>query len=200
MAPDRKTAIRTAALELFSAKGYEATSMRDLAEAVGVQPASLYTHFRGKEDLLMFVIDEASAKFESRWDVALADPSEPVLVRLRRALRAHVEVITENLAAATVFLHEWRSLDARRRRKVLGRRDRYERRIVALLEEGVANGELRSIDVHLTTTAFFSLANGVHTWYRPTGSLDADEIADRFFDLLVGGIAATLPAVVEGAS
>lgn len=188
--PDRLAAIRSAAVELFSEKGYEATSVRDLAEAVGIQPASLYAHIRGKEDLLLAVIDEAAGRFESRWKDALAQTEQSVLDRLRLVLRAHIGAITEDLGAAAVFLHEWRALDPKRRRKVLARRDQYERWMLDLLEEGVASGELRDTDVHLTAKAVFSLANGIHTWYRPSGPLDPDEIADRYFELLVGGIAA----------
>ena len=188
--PNRLAAIRTAAVELFSEKGYEATSVRDLAGAVGIQPASLYAHFRGKEDVLLAVIDEAAGRFETRWKDALTDSDTSVLDRLRRVLRAHIGAITEDLNAAAVFLHEWRALDPKRRRKVLARRDQYERWMLDLLEEGVASGELRALDVHLTAKAAFSLANGVHTWYRPSGPLTSDDIADRYFELLVGGIAA----------
>jgi TetR/AcrR family transcriptional regulator, cholesterol catabolism regulator len=190
VASDRLSEILEAALALFSEKGYEATSMRDLAEAVGIQPASLYAHIRGKEDLLMAIIEQAAADFGAGAQAALADPTEPVAVRLRRFLRTHIQLITENLQAATVYLHEWKGLDRERQLKVLAQRDRYERQLVELLEEGVRSGELRPLDVHLTSTAVFSMANWVYTWYSPEGTLAAEEIADRFFDLVVGGIGA----------
>ena len=88
---------------------------------------------------------------------------------------------------ATVFVREWRYLDAGRRDEFLAERRRYEERIRALFREGVEQSELRTdLDVTAAALLFLSAANWAYTWLRPGG--DTDQLADRFFELLLDGM------------
>jgi AcrR family transcriptional regulator len=116
---DKPAEILSAARSLFSTKGYAATSMRDIANAVGLQPGSLYAHMAAKEDLLSTILTEAGDRF-LRTVVPLLDaPDVPAAERLQQAIQAHVRVVAENLEEATVFFHEWRSLSGNRRTAAL---------------------------------------------------------------------------------
>ncbi len=180
--------ILAAAMELFSRKGYAATSMRDIADAVGLQPGSLYAHIRAKEDLLVGIIEQVRESFLQNGESALADTATPAADRLRRFIGAHLQIMADNRASAVVFLHEWKSLEGERLDEVRADRDRYEGMLVALLQEGVRSGEFRDVDPHLTAVAVLSVLNWAYTWYRPDGPLSASDLGDNFTDLMIFGI------------
>jgi AcrR family transcriptional regulator len=111
----------------------------------------------------------------------------PATEKIRLALRAHLRLVVDQLAVATVFVREWRSLDAERREEILGERRRYEERIRALFREGREGGELRTdLDENAAALLLLSAANWAYTWLRPGD--DTDAIADGFFALLVDGM------------
>jgi AcrR family transcriptional regulator len=163
--------------------------MRDIADAVGLQPGSLYAHIRSKEDLLVGIIEGVRDAFLQNGERALADKTESVADRLRRFAAAHLQIIADNRASAVVFLHEWKSLEGKQLAEVQRNRDRYESMLVALLEEGVKNGEFRDVDPQLTAVAVLSMLNWAHTWYRADGPMSATDVSDYFTDLVIQGIA-----------
>jgi AcrR family transcriptional regulator len=173
------------AARLFAEQGYHGTSMEDLAAALGVQKASLYHHIESKADLLWDVARDGAAAFHAALDEI--DERLPAVDKLRLALRAHLRVVSEQLDIATVFVREWRYLDGERRDEFLAERRRYEERIRGLFREGVEQSELRTdVDVSVAALVFLSAANWAYTWLQP--GRDTDELADRFFELLVDGM------------
>ena len=181
----RRTELTREAARLFAEKGYHGTSIGDLAEAMGVQKASLYHHIESKADLLWEVARDGAEAFHAALD-AVPDTLRPV-EKIRAALRAHLRVVAEQLDIATVFVREWRYLDAGRREEFVAERRRYEERIRALFRDGVEQSELRTdLDVTVAALVFLSAANWAYTWLQP--GRDTDALADRFFDLLVDGM------------
>ena len=181
----RKSELTRAAARLFAEKGYHGTSVGDLADALGVQKGSLYSHIEAKADLLWEVAWEGAEAFHAALD-ALPDEG-PIVDRIRDALRAHLRVVAEQLDIATVFVREWRYLEGERREKFVAERRRYEERFRTLFKEGRELGELRT-DLDDSTAALLALsaANWAYTWLWP-GS-DTDALADRFTALLVDGM------------
>ena len=184
MAGRRKELTRKAA-RLFAEKGYHGTSTRDLAEAMGVQKGSLYAHIESKQDLLWETMREGAEAFHVALD---AIPEElPAVEKIRLALRAHLRVVAEQLDVATVFVQEWRYLEGPRRAEFVAERRRYEERIRELFREGRELGELRAdLDEAIAALLFLSAANWAYTWLRP--GRDTDELADRFYALLIDGM------------
>jgi len=184
MTARREEVTRTAA-RLFADRGYHGTSLADVAEALGMQKASLYHHIDSKEDLLWEVAWGGAEAFHAALDAV--PEGAPVPEKIRLALRAHLGVVGEQLDAATVFTREWRALDGERRERFIGERRRYEERIRDLFREGVERGELRSdLDVATAALLFLSAANWAYTWLRP--GADTDALADRFFAVLLDGM------------
>jgi AcrR family transcriptional regulator len=181
----RRTELTRAAARLFAEKGYHGTSVGDLAEALGVQKGSLYSHIESKADLLWEVAAEGAAAFHAALDSVPEDG--PVVERIRAALRAHLRVVGEQLDVATVFVREWRYLEGERRERFLAERRRYEERFRSLFREGRELGELRT-DLDDGTAALLALsaANWAYTWLRP--GVDTDALADRFTALLKDGM------------
>lgn len=184
----RREQILHTARQLFSDRGYHATSMRDIAEALGIQAGSLYVHIRSKEDVLFEIVDRCADQFLRALAPVLESP-RPAPERLREALRAHLQVMARNLETATVFFHEWKFLDPERRQAVIRKRDEYEAGFRRIIAEGVAAGAFRPVDVRLAACAVLSMANWFYHWYSPAGPLSAEEIADRFADMILWGLA-----------
>jgi AcrR family transcriptional regulator len=181
----RRDELAVTAARLFAERGYHGTSMGDLAEAMGVQKASLYSLTASKQDLLYRVMRDGADAFHAGLD-AIPDDL-PALERVRLALRSHLRVVGEQLDVATVFTREWRYLEGERRDEIRAERRRYEERVRGIFRDGVENGELRSdLDAAAAALLVLSAANWAYTWLTP--GRDTDEIAERFAAILVDGI------------
>jgi TetR/AcrR family transcriptional regulator, cholesterol catabolism regulator len=181
----RRSELTRQAARLFAQKGYHGTSIGDIAEALGVQKGSLYAHIASKEDLLYETMREGAAAFHGALDEIREDA--PPIAKIRLALRGHLRVVAEQLDVATVFVQEWRYLKGARREEIVAERRRYEERIRELLREGRDLGELRSdLDEAAAALLLLSAANWAYTWLQR--GRDTDELADRFFALLVDGM------------
>src|SRR5437870_7103310 len=106
---ERSEEVYQAALRLFREKGYHATSMQDIAAAVGLYKGSLYHYIGGKEDLLVQVFERAMGGLLADAERIVADTSLRPRVQLRLIVQAHVVCVCENLDALTVYLHEFRA-------------------------------------------------------------------------------------------
>ena len=150
-----------------------------------MQKGSLYAHIEGKQELLYETMRDGAAAFHASLD---AIPERiPATEKIRLALHGHLALVADQLDVATVFVREWRYLEGERREEFLAERRRYEERIRALFREGVEQSELRTdLDVSVAALVFLSAANWAYTWLQP--GRDTDELADRFFELLVNGM------------
>ena len=137
----RRREIEDAASSLFHEHGYSGTSVRDIARAVDIQGASLYAHVASKQEVLWSIVERTASRFEAAADaVEAADPGSLVFgpgVHLISLVRAHVGVVTDDIERASVFVHEWRSLDKGRRDEIARRRDAYEARFRAAIANGI---------------------------------------------------------------
>lgn len=182
---ERRSELTRIAARLFAERGYQGTSLADLAEELGVQKPSLYHHIDSKEDLLWEVAWEGAEAFHAGLDAVPADL--PATERIRLALRAHLAVVADQLDIATVFVREWRHLAGGRRERFVAERRRYEERIRELFRDGVEQSELRTdLDAATAALLFLSAANWAYTWLRP--GADTDELADRLFAALLDGM------------
>jgi TetR/AcrR family transcriptional regulator, cholesterol catabolism regulator len=106
--------------------------------------------------------------------------------KIRRAIRAHLRTVADQLDVATVFMREWRYLEGKRRDEIIGERRRYEERFRALFREGRELGELRTdLDESGAALLVLSAMNWAYTWLDP--GRNTDELADRFFSIVVDG-------------
>lgn len=185
----RKRQIEDVASTLFSARGYAATSVRDIARALDLQGGSLYAHISSKEDVLWTIVSRAAERFHAAAR-PIANSDAPAAERLRGMIRAHVQVVTDDIEHAIVFLHEWRFLGPERRAAIARQRDAYEAYFRAVIAEGMANGEFRPADRKMAGLGILSALNGIAQWYRPDGPLTPDGIASSVADLFLRGLTA----------
>ncbi len=185
----RRDDILQAAAQIFRQKGYHAASMRDIADAVHLQKASLYHHVRGKQEILLAILDWAL-------DLLIADLEEvlrsdqPPEEKLRQAMHAYTSRLTEDADLATVLLLEHRSLEQPLRAQHIARRDRFERLWRQLLEEGIQAGVFRPVDIPVAAFALLGVQNWMITWYRENGRMSHEQLAERFYDLFLHGLMA----------
>jgi AcrR family transcriptional regulator len=173
------------AARLFAERGYHGTSMEDLAVALGIRKASVYSHIKGKEDLLAEIALAGAQAFHDALD-ELPEDAAPV-EKLRLALRAHLRVVDRQLDVATVWLQEWRYLAEPARGTFLTERRRYERRIRTLIQKAVDDGSLaHDLDVRHAVLVFFSVANWAYTWM--THRTNVDQESDALWALLRSGL------------
>ncbi len=185
----RAEEIRLAAARIFFEKGYDSTSIQDIADAVGILKGSMYYYIDTKEDLLFDVVKsvhEQGLRQAREWMEAPGSP----LDRLRAAIEGHVESNLTNLEAVGVFFHDFASLGPRRRAEIIIDRDFYDRHLRRLVEEGQASGDLApDLDPKLAVMALLGMMNWTYQWFRPDGDWTPREVAVHLADLAIGGLA-----------
>lgn len=183
----RKDQILDAAERLFSERGYHATTIREIARALQIEGGSLYSHISGKHELLYQVVLRGSEQFLAAARAVRAGgggPPEQLLALMRR----HLAIVAESRPRAVVHFHEWRHLGDEAQAEIRARRDEYEQHLRAIVRAGLAAGDFvgdeRTISLHV-----LSLLNWTYQWYQPGGTWNADDLAERFFDTLMRGLA-----------
>ncbi len=196
---ERSEEVYRAALRLFREKGYHATSMQDIAAAVGLYKGSLYHYIGGKEDLLVQVFERAMGTLLADVERIVADTSLRPSAQLRLIVQAHVTAVSDNLDALTVYLHEFRALAGESLRNVREQRDRYAQLVSEIVGRGVRIGEFETQDVGIATLGLLGMCNWVCQWYRPGGRLGPGEIGGYFADMVLGGLNRSIPSSPEPA-
>jgi AcrR family transcriptional regulator len=189
-APAREEQVRAAALRLFKEKGYHATSMRDIATAVGINKGSLYSYIKSKEDLLVPVFEQAQGVLLAEIEQISADANLSPTERLKRAIHAHVMAVADNLDVLTVYLSEWRQLATESLATNRDQRARYSYLFHEVLRDGVAAGEFRPMDTRIVMLGMIGMCNYLFRWYRPEGRLTPDQIADELIEMVMQGVVA----------
>ncbi|MCW0216468.1 MAG: TetR/AcrR family transcriptional regulator [Pseudonocardia sp.] len=177
-----------AAAELFRAKGYEGTSITEIAEAAGLTKGSLYHYIHTKEDLLYAIVEEAhhsTAALGEQLVVSRADAVD----KLRMAVERHLRGTEKNLTKIRVFYREFSGLPHERFAEIIARRDTYERAIRDLVRQGQDEGTFAAhLDTRLTAASILATLNSVQAWFRPDGELSMTEVIDGFTDLLLRSV------------
>ncbi|MFT6969652.1 MAG: AcrR family transcriptional regulator [Roseivirga sp.] len=183
----RKQQIEQKATVLFQERGYAATSMRDLAQVLGIEAASLYSHIKSKEEILQKICFRMAKEFFIAWqEVELETTS--FSSKMEKAMIAHVKVITKDTDSSAVFFNEWRHLSEPYLGDFLAMRDDYEGRFKKILKEGMLNGEFKNVDEKFMMLTILSSLNWTHNWYKPNGSLTPEDIGQRLSGLLLNGL------------
>jgi len=181
--PDELLALVTAE---FIARGYDATSMEDLARATGLTKSSIYHHVSGKEELLRLAVAKAvNALF------AVLDEQEattgPAVRRLEHVVRRSAQVLVEQLPYVTLLLRVRGNTEAER--WALERRRGLDARLAALVRAAIDEGDVRAdLDPRLVARLMFGMVNSVVEWYRPEGTTKDTDVADALVALAFEGL------------
>ena len=186
----RRSLILKAAAKLFREHGYERTSVRQIAEALGMTSGSLFYHFATKEELLVAVMEGGVRDIMQSVRDGLAGETR-LPERLLSMVRSHLKALLgPRLDAMTVLLYEWRSLSPAAQSRVLALRDAYEALWMEPINEAVVLGLVESDAVLVRQTVLGAL-NWTAQWYRPEGRLDVDALAQSMYAMLFPRVAAS---------
>jgi AcrR family transcriptional regulator len=183
-----RVAILRTAGRIFRERGFAETAMRDIADGADLSVANLYHHFSGKDEILFFCQDRSLDLMLAAIANARRTPGTAT-ARLRQVLAAHAATVLDQVEGAVAHAAT-DALPDRLRRRIVTKRDRYERAVRALVTAGVASGEFVVSDVRLVTRAMLGALNWTTTWFRSDGEQRAGAVADAMADYLVRGLRA----------
>lgn len=184
----RKEQVIRKAAELFREKGYAASSMRDLAQKLGIEAASLYSHIKSKEEILQSLCFDMAAEFRKSLD-EVEKLNVNAGEKLSRGIIGHIQVMAKDLTASAVFMNEHRHLSQPHLREFLLLRINYINRFKMIIEDGVKAGEFKpSIDTKLAVMTLFSSLNWMPMWYDPSSAINSGELGKQLADMLVNGL------------
>jgi len=194
----RQEILRTAA-RLFQQRGYDATSMNDVAAALKLSKGGLYHHFQSKDEILFEIMNHAMEITQERVlnpVRAIADPAE----RLRALIRLHIEVVlSPRDREITVMLHENHPLPPALRKRINTRKKEYVHFVESLMAEvqkdavkqpqraGKTSG---AVSPRAAAFALLGMVNWIYQWYKPEGDLQTHNLVPQFTELIFGGILA----------
>jgi AcrR family transcriptional regulator len=166
------------AVEIFNERGYDGTSMRDLAGRLGIAKSAIYHHVAGKEELLRLALDRALAGLSALADRTRVLPA-PAIERLEYLVRGSVEVLQAELPYVTLLLRVRGNTEVER--AALDQRRSFDRFVAELVAQAVRDGDFRpDADAMITARLLFGLVNSVVEWYRPAPPEDTrSQASDR---------------------
>jgi AcrR family transcriptional regulator len=190
----RQEILRTAA-RLFQQRGYDATSMNDVAAALKLSKGGLYHHFQSKDEILFEIMNHAMEITQERVlnpVRGIADPGE----RLRALIRLHIElVLSPRDREITVVLHENHPLPPSLRKRINSRKKDYIHFVENLVAEVQAEVQEKNrhqvkskVSPRAAAFALLGMINWIYQWYKPEGALQAQSLVPQFTDLIFGGI------------
>ncbi|MCW2598327.1 MAG: TetR family transcriptional regulator [Frankiales bacterium] len=181
--PDELLAVVT---NEFISRGYDATSMENLARATGLTKSSIYHHFSGKEELLRLAVAKAIDALFAVLDEEVSRAG-PAVERLEHVVRRSAEVLVTQLPYVTLLLRVRGNTDAER--WALGRRREFDTRLSALVQAAIEEGDVRSdLDPRLVTRLLFGMVNSVVEWFRPGAAATGEDVVDALVALAFHGL------------
>lgn len=183
----RKEVILKAAAQLFHEKGYKAASMRDLAERVGVEAASLYNHIRSKTELLHDICFDVANIFWEHIHQVEAMEKRPI-EKLEILLRFHIQQMIENFQEVYVSDREWRYLADPYLSNFQNQRRNYRKLFASIIEQGITAGEINRIDASTAVLIVLHAVSGIESWHRSTHKITGQELEENMITILIDGL------------
>lgn len=185
---DPEATLLCAAGRLFREKGFEATSLREIAAAAGMLPGSVHYRFATKDDLLVALMERGMRQALASVRRAIGPESDPT-ARLREAMRTHLHLLLSGDDAIYVLLYEWRSLSAKGRKRVVHLRDEYESLWKGMLLELAGAGRLRpGVDLRLLRLLLLGSLNWTAQWFSTEPGRTSLQVADAFLAMIGVGV------------
>ncbi len=183
------------AARVFADRGYDRTTMRDLAATSGMSLAGMYYYVRGKEDLLFLIQERCFTRVLEGAAAALAQATDPH-ERLAAFIRHHVTFFAAHMPEMKVLSHEAAALSGERLKRITRIKRRYVDRLEGLVTDVAPDGP--ATERSAATYALFGMMNWIYNWYDPAGALDAERLADLVTRIFLGGIAEARTTVQGG--
>lgn len=178
--------LKTAAI-MFREKGFAASSMRDLAEKIGIEAASLYNHIQSKAQILEEIIDGV-AELCAHHLKELDESNASSLEKIEALIRFHTHMMIHHFEEYSVMVKEWMHLEKEKLARFIEERRTYVKRMEDIVQEGITKGELKPIMPYVAVLNILSSVRGLEFWQRSAKSHSATEIEENMVAHLIGGI------------
>lgn len=182
----REEIIEMSAL-LFREKGFKATSTRDIAEKVGMEAASMYNHIHSKHEILETICFRVS----DRYFLELSNIEDSDLLPLQKVqaiIRAHVKTLTLDGCYVSVANNEWRQLKDNSLIKFRETKKEYEKRVAAIIQEGVEAGTIKRLNVSVILFTLLSSLRWIEYWFNDRREISPDVLEENLINILINGI------------
>ena len=183
----RRDAILNVVAKLFGEYGYDATSVRDIAKAAGISQSTLYYYIKSKADALIAIHNQAVDPKLEEMRAIVASSVSPI-EKLRKFIRADLESIERDHSRWAIVVRERNSLPPEARRDIQSKWNAVDQTLVAILEEGIAEGVFRELPVKSVRMAILGMTTRAADWFSPSGPISARQFADDFCDLILRGV------------
>ncbi len=183
----RKDVIIEKAAILFKEKGFKAASMRELADVVGVEAASLYNHIKSKNELLHEICFSVANRYNQKLELLEAE-SVSSLQKVENLLRFHIDGMVHHFEEVFVSDREWKHLSEPYLSNFQNQRRSYRKRFAAIIEEGIKNKEIKKIDATTAVLIMFHAISGIESWHRSKQKISGKELEENMIAILVGGL------------
>ena len=172
---NRKEEIYAVSAKLFRKRGYVAATMRDIAEMVGIEPSSLYSHIRSKEEILINICSACAEEFDVGMQSILSSDTTNSN-KIHALIDLHLDMAYNKPSSATVFNDEWRHLPETELKLFLEKRNAYEANFKSILKEGMKNGEFVELS---ESTAFQLIINSVKWIHYYSKKMSKDQFESK---------------------
>ena len=183
----KKEFILKKAAEMFRERGFAATSMRDLAETVGIEAASLYNHISSKNEMLETICFDVANRFNTHLD-ELELTSQKILKKIETLLRFHISQMIDQFEDVTVADREWKHLAEPYLSNFHNQRRTYRKRFAAIIETGIIRNEVKKIDAPTAVLILLHSVNGIESWHRSQAKISRQELEDNMVTIMIDGI------------
>lgn len=175
------------AARLFREKGFSATSMRDLAEEVGVEAASLYNHIQSKAEILQDIcFRTANLLTQNLEKIELSQVS--AIEKITAILRFHIHQMVNNYEEAQVADREWRHLTEPYLSNFKNQRRAYRQRFANIIADGIQKNQIKPIDAPTAVIIMLHAVSGVESWHRSMEKISAEQLENNMIIILVEGL------------
>lgn len=186
---NRKEQIMEIATRLFHEKGYHATSMRNLAEQLGMEAASLYNHISSKDELLQQICFGMATHYNAQMEQVENEPLTPV-GRVEKMVRFHLGMMLTHFKEVYVTNRDWKHLKEPLLGNFLQQRKAYEKRFAQLVQQAIDAGEVKQLHPHAAVLTILSAVRGIEFWHRNPRNISAEQIEEDMVRILLDGLKA----------
>jgi TetR/AcrR family transcriptional regulator, cholesterol catabolism regulator len=186
--PRRRQELIDVAARVFAVRGYEAASIQDIADELGILKGSVYYYIDTKQELLFAVLQDMHESASGNVERVSRLSSDP-LTLIRLFVESQFMFLCANLVEVTVFFQDFGSLDENGRELIVAERDNYDKFVRELIVLGQLEGSVcRRVNPKLATLAILGMVNWSYQWFRVGGTMDPATVARQFADFAVAGL------------
>lgn len=183
----RKDTILSSAAKLFRKRGFQATSMRDIAKEVGMEAPSLYNHIKSKDELLSILLMDVAHDFVKGMEEVKAKHHDTITV-LKEIINLHIKIAIQKTNQISLITDEWRHLNDEDKEQFLMLRQSYEDDFVDILKTGIEKKVIKNVDVSIALFSILSTLRWFYAWYSANPTMEQNELESQFHSLLLDGI------------